>query len=32
MVEEDYNRICKDCQMVCEECCCEDPSWMKEKV
>ena len=29
---EGYDRICEDCQIVCEDCCCEDPSWMKEEA
>jgi hypothetical protein len=26
-----YDQICEECQMVCEECECDDPLWMEEE-
>ena len=26
-----YDQICEECQMVCEECCCDAPLWMEEE-
>ena len=31
-MSEGYDRICTECQYVCEEGDCENPSWMEEEV